>query len=414
MISNKINSNRIIVFMLYLFIIQNPLEKYIRVIKYVDELWPLLIIWLLFLKVSSSGTIKISVKEMLKYLPLGIFVVVGFLGNILFRYQKWSIVFGDALTNLKFFLGILTSLTLFEPRCFDKDSIIVSKHCRIITVLLFVVFLLDEFFHVFPSGDIRHGIRSEQLFYSHCTYFAGAIVFLIAMLFFFYKKSNLPFILLCLLMLASTMRSKAIVMVPICVVLYYFCVVYRKKLRLWHIVLISLGVVAIAWDQIYFYYFKLSGISARSVMTSTSIQILRDYFPIGTGFGTYGSSGAAKNYSPVYVKYGFRTVYELSDTNKSAFLNDTFWPIIIGQTGFIGTICYLYVLGRIGIKTLHIRKVSRYAYVSVLVVFAYLLICSTSEPAFNNSVAVPFTMIIGYTLAMNEYNKKFQNGEIQW
>ena len=49
---------------------------------------------------------------------------------------------------------------------------------------------------------------------------------------------------------------------------------------------------------------------------------------------------SGKNYSPVYALYGINNVYELSQ-NRTSFISDTFWPMIIGQFGYLGTLCYL-------------------------------------------------------------------------
>ena len=167
-------------------------------------------------------------------------------------------------------------------------------------------------------------------------------------------------------------------------------------MKLWHILLIGVLGLYIAWDQISFYYVELSGQSARSVLTKTSFEIMKEYFPIGTGFGTFASDVAGEYYSPVYVKYGFTQIYELQ--RESNFLSDTFWPIIIGQTGFIGTVCYLIALVRLFLKTIKVRLADWGAYAAVLFIFIYLLVSSTSEPAFCNAVAIPLAMMLGYAL----------------
>lgn len=57
---------------------------------------------------------------------------------------------------------------------------------------------------------------------------------------------------------------------------------------------------------------------------------MRDYFPLGTGFATYASEQARKNYSPIYTMYGLNTGETPMD---SKFLNDVFWSIIFAQGG---------------------------------------------------------------------------------
>ena len=83
-----------------------------------------------------------------------------------------------------------------------------------------------------------------------------------------------------------------------------------------------------------------NGRFAKSIMTSTSIQIAKDYFPIGTGFGTFGSNYAKEVYSPVYYLYGIAENGALGAESK-LYLTDLFWPILFGETGVIGTILYV-------------------------------------------------------------------------
>ena len=79
--------------------------------------------------------------------------------------------------------------------------------------------------------------------------------------------------------------------------------------------------------------------------------------------------------------------------------SDTFWPIILGQTGFLGTVFYLAALALLFAKAHRIRTVSRNSYAAVLFLAAYLLISSTSEPTFCNTVSIPPAMLLGRVLA---------------
>ena len=136
-------------------------------------------------------------------------------------------------------------------------------------------------------------------------------------------------------------------------------------------------------------------------MLLTSITILKDYFPIGTGFATFASHSAAVNYSPVYTKYGFELIYELRNSVTGTFFDDQFWPIILGQTGAIGTVCYVYVLFTLFKKIQRLFNVNLDLYMSALFVFIYLFISSIAEPAFNNSVAIPLAMTLTMAMKMN-------------
>ena len=80
-------------------------------------------------------------------------------------------------------------------------------------------------------------------------------------------------------------------------------------------------------------------------MLLTSLLIMKDYFPIGTGFGSYGSSMAAQFYSRLYINLGYYryTAQGMSEENGD-FLSDTLWPIVIAQTGWIGTASFVMAL----------------------------------------------------------------------
>ena len=393
-------SNSALLFLLYLFVLQSPLEQIGGVFSYIDEAYGLLCILFVFMNAIKSKSILIKRASIQRYLPFLIFIFVGLLSNIIYQYQIAPLVMTDLLTNIKFYLAIITTIMLVKHESYKADIKFVSKHARFISAVFFTLLFVDIVFKVFPAPDSRYGFRTVQLFYPHSTYLAGAAVFLIAMLTLFYKKGNEPYILMDLLLMASTLRSKAIAAAVIYVLIICFAILYQRKIKIWHIFFIAAMGILIAWQQIYYYYFALSGHSARSVLTLTSLQVMKDYFPIGTGFATYGSHTAAVNYSPVYEKYGFRLVYELSGGSSGSFFDDTFWPIILGQTGFIGLVCYLLTLKRIILRAAQVRYISRYAYAAVLFVFAYLFISSSSEPSFNNSIAIPLAVIIGYSIKM--------------
>lgn len=411
--------------LILLLTFQNALETVWDPFSYIDEFAALIgAVWGMY-EIIIVQRCRPTKEQLWVGIPLLAFVIVGLTGNLLYRYQPLRAVIVDLYTNLKFFFAIGTGYFLFRGADWEDLKKTAVFCARSITLALFVVFLADRFFG-FWSSEVRHGIRSAVLFYSHPTYFAGAAAFLLTLLTVFYEKKNIPCIAMALVMIAFTMRSKAFASVAAYVVLFVLFAVLQWKLKWQYVVVGCAACVVIAWPQIRFYFVDLAGHSARSVMLLTSFLIMKDYFPIGTGFGTYASAEAAKNYSPVYLKYGFNNYWELRDirdmenslrligedewltqqyqnnpdvVNWSTFLSDTFWPILFGQTGVLGTAAYVFALGVIIKRCLAVEKYDRYAYVGVLFVFAYLLISSAAEPAFHNSVAIPLAMMIGIAFA---------------
>ena len=90
------------------------------------------------------------------------------------------------------------------------------------------------------------------------------------------------------------------------------------------------------------------------MLTVDSVKEAAGYFPLGAGFGRFGSAGAATNYSPEYVKRGYAYVWGLGQTaEEGRFLTDTEWPAIVGETGFFGAAAF--ALGLLGVYRAGLR-----------------------------------------------------------
>jgi len=383
----------------YLLLFQDPLQNLFEGFVYIDEFFALAGLASICYQIVKRGKLRISGKAKGMVLPLIIFLLTGILGNLIFRYQPTTAVLIDIYTNFKFFLSMVTGYYLLRgiDKWHGRDGLIF--HAKAMALLLFVLLCADQLLHVFDSPGTRYGIRVTQLMYGHATHLAAAVVFLLSVLTMFYHDKNLPHIVMSLCVLVFTVRGKAIAGAAIYCVVFYFIVIYRKKLRYWHVVLIALIALLIGWEQIYGYYLENVTESARAMLTTTSFEILKDYFPIGTGFGTYASAQASEHYSPVYIKYGLYNIYGLAE-NKTWFGSDTFWPIIFGQTGFIGSICFVMAIGMLFLQILKVRKTSIPAYAAGIFIFMYLMISSTSEAAFNNAISIPLAMMLGYVLSL--------------
>lgn len=421
-----------------LFTFQRPMEEINRVFKLVDEVCAASLLVVMFLRWNQvCRWLKMGWSKAF-VVVLAVFFAVGLAGNLAYQYQPLRYVLQDLLTNAKFYMTLASAMLVFAEGNIQKDT--VRKLVYVLSVGIFVVFLFDRFFDIWPS-DIRHGISSARLFYVHSTYLAGAMAFLMSILLVFYVPRNLPFILMDLVMMACTMRAKALGGVVIFMVLVTWVILLGKQIKLWHLGFSAAAVVMLAWEKIYLYYFTYTH-NARAVLANVSLQILKDYFPIGTGFGTYASYAANAHYSAVYEKYGFLTnycipiseaeaqayfdcglrnfVYQLKDNMgyvynelgpNSDFLNDTFWPIILGQTGFLGTVAYLMIMVLLFVKIWKLQSKHRNLFVGAMFILAYVLICSTSEPAFNNAVAIPLAMVLGMCFAVGYRDDVKPKGE---
>ncbi len=115
---------------------------------------------------------------------------------------------------------------------------------------------------------------------------------------------------------------------------------FKKHERLSPIVII-IGVIILivaGWFQIETYI--LNENAPRRLFFEYAFKTANNYFPLGSGFGTFGSDQAARNYSQLYYQYGFNKLFGMTPEDGS-FLSDTFWPMAIGQFGWVGGILYI-------------------------------------------------------------------------
>lgn len=160
----------------------------------------------------------------------------------------------------------------------------------------------------------------------------------------------------------------------------------------------------------YSMYFTDDTGSARYALLAGSLKILADLFPIGAGFSKFGSYYARINYSEWYYKYGLNTVWGLQP-GQVWFGTDTFWPMIIGETGLIGLVIYILILLLLFVDLRRLWKKVEDNRVRVFLcmgLFALLqaIAESSGEPIFNSSPQnVIVGLFIGYAIASAIYLK---------
>ena len=71
------------------------------------------------------------------------------------------------------------------------------------------------------------------------------------------------------------------------------------------------------------------------------MNISNDFFPLGSGQGTYGSIPVNIVYSQVYVDYNLSYVGGLGKDSEEDYKMDTHWASILGENGYLGTFLYL-------------------------------------------------------------------------
>lgn len=393
---------------LFLFIFQDFITTILPIFKFYDEVFIVLAIPIFILKRSTKFIISMKRNTKNMIIMLSIFILLGILSYLLNSKQPIIVLYSDMLLNLKFFLAIYIGYSLTKN--INLDNRILTYMVKLITFLLFIL-LITNFIHpIFENQELRFGIPIPKLFYSHSGYLAASGTLLLVITYKLYNCMKRPHIwmIMQLFIIFVTFRYKAMATAVVCSLIFIIVVKHRSRLKWYHLVIVAIAVLLIAWDQIDIYYFSKSINNARGKLTYTSISISKDMFPLGVGFGSYASYFSKVYYSTIYFDYNLDRIWGLSPSYPS-FISDTFWPMILGQTGMFGLLSYLGALIFLLKSIFKLYHYDKYSYISGICIFAYLMLESTSSAAFVSPSAVPFGLWLG-TLFSNQF--KIRKGTV--
>lgn len=390
MIKEKIVPN-LVVALFFILCFQDILQNKITILKIMDESVAISLLALLIIKILKCK--KINKESFVIMINCMILITIGLIGSLLFEYQNINYSFQDILAVFK---SIIAYVCFSNFILLDDNKWYIYKLnnlVRFFSIILFILSIINVFIPIFPYFDYRFGIKSQQLFFSHPTYLASnAILFIIILnsLKNNFIKNNV-FIYMLSFVVIMTMRTKALVFL----VLYAissFMMNRNKKIKSYHIIIILIISIFISYNKIR-EQLIINDDYARNVLLKTSVDIAKDHFPFGSGFGTYASSVSAKNYSKIYYKYGIDNIYGIRK-GEAYFISDTFWPMILGQFGIIGILLFVSILFLIIRKLWIYRMKNKNYYYSGILIMTYLIITSTSESSFANQYAVPYMITL--------------------
>lgn len=140
----------------------------------------------------------------------------------------------------------------------------------------------------------------------------------------------------------------------------------------------------------------------RAILYETGAAIARDEFPVGAGFGRFGSYPSQLQYSPVYDHYGVSGVYGLSRADPEAIL-DASWATVMGETGIGGLVCYaaglLFLVGSVMRQVRRAPADLRWVPVGTLAMIAVLLVTSAGQGSLFDWLAVTtIALMVGLAL----------------
>lgn len=385
------------------------------IFNYSDEVIGIILVAVvIFRAMRSQITLLKFEKYMLVFMI--IFEIFGLISGFFYDFQSKVYVLTDAYTCSKFFIYYLCARLLTQEKLDEKYFFSINRICKIIAVIFFVLTLHDAFLSPwFPVADYRYFTHSVMLFFEHPEFLARASMTIIFLLGYNYRyyKHNIYYIFMLTVVMLLTFRTKAIVAVFV----FYMFYLYFVKFNFRSLLPVGIGTVAggayFGYDSLYKYYIQNDKF-ARKILTDDSIRIAKNYFPFGSGFGTFGSNIAAQNYSKLYLKLGYYRMRDSGLEEDGNFLSDTFWPTVIAQTGWIGLGSFCLAILSMLIYILRSRRTDIYFFWIALSIMTYELISSFAAPAFFYPSAMAEFMFLGLITSIHEFpkeNKAFTNSQ---
>ena len=180
----------------------------------------------------------------------------------------------------------------------------------------------------------------------------------------------------------------------------------KIKLNMKWVIIISLIAclsIYVSWEKFSFYF--IDGVKhklPRSMFYALIPQVLTDYFPLGPGFGTFNTEGAARFYSPLYLKYHVNHIFGMrmiDHHSSSNCLLDTFYPAL-AQFGILGYVFYIKFWMRRWKESLLLKWNT---YKLFIIIFFIMAMENLAANSFTGPMGVPYMMILGIILGQKEY-----------
>ncbi|MCD8221086.1 MAG: hypothetical protein LUD07_02630 [Clostridiales bacterium] len=328
------------VIILIVLFFQNSLLSVSTLFSYVDELVAVIAI-LYFI----SGTVRAD-KFTLAVIAF-LIMLWGLFCNMHFGIQESMIaIVEDVISNFKFLFVYLGLSKYMSERGCDTSKILKGVFTVVKPYLLILVFFaaLNLVTDIGMDAGTRYGFRMFSFVYGTPGHLINQMTYAIVLLSAeeeHFEKKNFIWEVLSGLVMVSTLKTRAFLLIVIYLALvYFFKIRNRRRLGL-EIGIVGLLVALLGYSQ-FEHYFATDG-APRQMFVAGAVKLVREYFPFGTGFATYGSDAAGTYYSPLYNYLGFSSRWGMTTTN-SQFLNDNYLPMVFAQFGLIFAVIFLILI----------------------------------------------------------------------
>lgn len=350
---------------------------------YCDEVFSVLFVIVILYYFFTKKEVR-EYKRNIIILCIIIFVI-GIISNLIFGMQSeiFAIML-DVVANFKLPVCLIGySLIL------DKDSAkeiinFISPIAKGFIITGFICCIISLVFDIGMRGQMRFGIWGFNFLYNYAHIYSMILLFSLIIVSITIKNNNKfnNYLIATLIQLVLTTKGTSIVTAAAIIFVLYM-IKNNSKLKLKDFIPIGIMGIILGNYQIKTYYMNPE--TPRSLILNYAFKCLAMFFPLGAGFATYGSDMANKFYSNLYYEFGFDKIWGMH--KGSLFLNDNYWPMILGQFGLIGFACSIYML-YLFFSIIQESQMKKRTKAIVLSCFIYMLIASLGTTIFTTSATI--------------------------
>lgn len=388
------------IFMFVFLFFQAILERLSVYFSLSDEFFSLFGLYIFLFR--SKYKYVFSNYPLVKTIFKAVYVIIslGIISSFKYKIQHSLIVnLLDLFSFVKFFILFFFSLWLLEKCRISKTLHAIYVLVCIYLIVGFIFMLISQFVDIGMVFEKRYGLNAYMFInpnpgdYSSILIISLVIVHVYS---YFSGRACLFLKLIACILIVSTFRGKALGFI----LTYFFLLYYVYKLGNLNVKsLLFLALMAIAGGYMQIRYYFVDNVTPRSLFFLYGFITANEYFPLGAGFGSFGSNMAKIHYSSLYSEYGFGNIYGMGK-EESLFLNDNFWPMIMGQYGWIGCMLFLFVvytLFKIVCTHIHAKNLK----IAGFSLFFLLLYSSVGGPIFVHYIGCISVVVFSLVMCVN-------------
>lgn len=390
-----------VVIVLLFLMISEYVSQVVQFFKYADEIVAVLFVLRFLGKFLTRYKVVADSRKSL--FMIFVLVIIGIVGNLYSAVQtNFTAIALDIVSNFKLFICFYGTYDLVRDG--EKAEYILGCFSRISRIFLTVgaiCAIVSLFTDIGMRGQARFGIYGFNFIYDYAHIYSIMILVAIMIVMHSDSKHKYAYIFMAIIQMILTTKGPSIIWAVGILVLIYYMKFHRK---IGAFAILGVGFLGLAFGSYQIQNYLLNESAPRFWFYKYGFITATKYIPLGAGFATFGSDMAAKFYSPLYVAYGIANRWGMS-ADDSRFLRDNYWPMIMGQFGFIGLILFAVMLYKI-FCLIQKRTLKPMDKAMTLSAFLYLMVHSIGSSTPTTSAAVTMMMFVALILRTGVEVKK--------